>query len=106
MAVKKSTLGYVLLHIYEFPSEGGIYLPVVDRYEVGTPCLVTWADSGDEAIIHQTCIDEGFRNWFNVAVVSDTCDEAAEQTEASLIAAFNEDCEEGGWLSRMMNYRA
>jgi hypothetical protein len=28
-----------------------------------------------------------------------------EKTESSLIAAFNDDCREGGWLWKMMNYR-
>jgi len=105
MPLVESSLGYVLLHIYEFPFEGGIYLPEVARYEADTPCIVAWAGSGEEASLHQTCLSCGFKNWRNVAVVSDTCDETPEQTEASLIDAFNEDCREGGWHWRMMNYR-
>jgi hypothetical protein len=40
-----------------------------------------------------------------VAVVSDTCDEVADPSPARLVAAFNDDCREGQWLARMMNYR-
>lgn len=105
MPLTRTSLGHVLLHIYEFPFEGAIYLPDAGRYEAHTPCIVAWTGSGDEAFLHQTCLNDGFKNWLNVAVVSDTCDEASEQTEACLIAAFNEDCGEGGWLWRMMNYR-
>lgn len=111
MPLRRTNLGYVLLHIYEFPFEGTIYLPDVRTYEVDTSCIVAWVDSSEEsfssseALLHQTCLGEGFKNWLNVAVVSDTCDEATEPTEAGLIAAFNEDCRENGWLRGMMNYR-
>jgi hypothetical protein len=106
MPLKKSNLGHVLCHIYDFPFGGAIYLPRVERYEANTPCIVAWEDNDAEAALHQSCLGEGFSNWLNVAVVSDTCDDAPEQTEAGLIAAFVEDCREGGWLWRMMNYRA
>src|SRR5690349_8751745 len=106
MPLVEYSLGYVLLHIYEFPFEGAIYLPAVGRYDPDTQCIVAWARSGEEeASLHQACLNHGFKNWLNVAVVSDTCDEVSEQTEASLIAAFNEDCREGAWLWKMMNYR-
>lgn len=105
MPLTKTTLGHTLLHIYEFPFEGAIYLPDVARYEADTPCIVAWAGNCDEAALHQTCLCDGFKHWLNVAVVSDTCDEVPEQTEACLIAAFNEDCRQGGWLWRMMNFR-
>ena len=102
----ESNLGHVLLHIYEFPFEGTIYFPDVGSYDADTPCIVAWAGSGEEETsLHQTCLSYGFKNWLNVAVVSDTCDEALEQKEECLIAAFNDDCREGGWLRRMMNYR-
>ena len=97
-----SKLGNVLLHIYDFPLEAAIYLPEVVRYEADTPCIVGWVD--DEASFHQTCLQNGFKNWLNVAVVSDTCDDVSEKTESGLIAAFNADCQEGGWLWKMMNY--
>jgi hypothetical protein len=107
MPLTKKALGDVVLHIYDFPFWGGIYLPSVRRYETDTPCIVAWTDNGEiEAVIHQACLDQGFTNWLNVAVVSDICDEAPEQTGAALIAAFNEGCREGGGLCSMMNYRA
>lgn len=102
-----TTLGHVLLHIYQFDFGGGIYLPDVMRFESDTPCIIAMPATtleAEEAILHQLCLDDGFRNWLNVAVVTDTCD-GAVQTESSLIAAFNEDCREGGWLRKMMNYR-
>jgi hypothetical protein len=67
------------------------------RYEADTPCIVGGAD--DCASFEQACSAKGFKNWWNVAVVSDSCDEA-EDTEASLVAMFNSDCQEGGWLWR------
>jgi len=97
-------LGEVLLHIYDFPFEAAIYLPDLVRYEADTQCIVG-GGVGDEASFHQTCLQYGFKNWLNVAVVSDTCDEVLQQTESCLIAAFNEDCNKGGWLWNMMNYR-
>jgi hypothetical protein len=42
---------------------------------------------------------------FNLAVVSDTCAEAPEPTQACLIAALKVVCRKGGWLGRMMNDR-
>ncbi len=97
-------LGDVLLHIYDFPFEAAIYLPAVVRYEPDTPCLVG-GGLDDAASFHATCLEHGFENWLNVAVVSDTCDEVLEGTEAALIAAFNRDSQEDGWLWKMMNYR-
>jgi hypothetical protein len=97
-------LGDVLLHIYEFPFEAAIYLPEVLRYDADTPCIVG-GGLEDEASFHDTCLEKGFKNWLNVAVVSDTCDDVPDKTESGLIAAFNENCREGGWLRKMMNYR-
>ena len=96
-------LGDVLARIYDFPFESAIYLPRVERYEVDTPCMVLGDCSGgpDEGVARR----HGFVNWINVAVVSDTCDEVPDKTPTSLVAAFNEDCREGRWLARMMNYR-
>src|SRR5262245_24534712 len=88
MPLTKTNLGHVLRHIYEFPFEGAIYLQDVERYAADTPCIVAWAGDYDEAVLHQVCLSEGFKNWLNVAVVSDTCDEVSEQTEACLVAAF------------------
>src|SRR5690242_2590139 len=104
MPMTITTLGHVLLHIYDFHLGAAIYLPEVVRYEVDTPCVVGGGLS-DEAAFHQTCLQQGFKNWLNVAVVSDTCDGVSQKNEASLIAAFSEDCQPGGWLSTMMNYR-
>ena len=104
MSLTIRRLGDVLLHIYDFPFSEAVYLPEVTRYENDTQCVV--GDGlGDEASFHQTCVENGFKNWLNVAVVSDTYDEVPEKTESDLIAAFNEDCQEGGWLWKMMNYR-
>ena len=103
MPLASRKLGDVLLHIYEFPFYATIYLPEVERYEIETPCIVAWDDGNEDTTLHQTCLGYGFEKWLNVAVVSDTCDKVLEQTEASLIAAFNEDCREGRWLYRMMN---
>jgi hypothetical protein len=102
MPLTTTTLGHVLLHIYDFSPGATIYLPDVRRYEADTPCIVaepTPFTPAEEALLR------GYTNWLNVAVVSDTCDDATEQTPPCLIAAFNEDCQEGGWLWRMMNYR-
>ncbi|VTR94341.1 unnamed protein product [Gemmata massiliana] len=49
MPLKKSNLGYVLCHVYDFPFGGAIYLPCVERYEVDTPCIVAWGDNDAEA---------------------------------------------------------
>jgi len=102
----KTTLGHVLLHIYDFPFEGAVCLPCVNRYEADTPCVVAWGSDVDEVALHQLCLIEGFKNWLNVAVISDTCDDAPGPGEEDLITAFNEDCREGNWLWKMMNYRA
>jgi hypothetical protein len=105
MPLTFTTLGYVLTHIYSFDPSAGIYLPSVERYEAGTPCIVASPDRGtDYESLHRMCLDQGFRNWLNIAVVSDTCDEVSPQTETCFVAAFNDDCREGGWLRRMMNY--
>jgi len=98
-------LGDVLLHIYDFPFDAAIYLPEAGQYEAGTPCVVG-GGANDEASFHHACLGNGFTNWLNVVVVSDTCDDVFEKTERGLIAAFNEDCREGGWLWKMMNYRS
>jgi hypothetical protein len=103
MPMANRKLGDVLLHIYEFDLGGAIYLPDVERYETDTPCIVAWGHEGED-VLHQACFRQGFKNWLNVAVVSDTCDEASEQTEESLVASFNKDCREGGWLRKMTNY--
>lgn len=106
MALSFTNLGHVLCHIYDFDFGAAIYFPTVERYEADTPCIVALPDTeAEEASLHQACLDRGLKNWLNVAVVSDTCDDAAEQTEACLIAAFNDDCRDGGWLRKMMNYR-
>jgi hypothetical protein len=97
-------LGEVLLHIYDFPFDAAIYLPDVVQYSVDTPCIVG-GGVNDEDSFHQTCLDHGFKNWLNVAVVSDTCDAVSQQSAPSLVAAFNEDCQAGGWLHKMLNYR-
>jgi hypothetical protein len=96
-------LGDVLARIYDLPFGSAIYLPHVERYDVDTPCMVLddCPDVSDEGDARRY----GFVNWLNVAVVSDTCDEVLDKTPTSLVAAFNEDCREGGWLARMMNYR-
>ncbi len=108
MPLSFTNLGYVLCHIYDIDSGAAVYFPTVERYEADTPCIVASATEhtgAEEASLHQACLDHGFKNWLNVAVVSDTCDNVSEQTEACLIAAFNDDCREGGWLRKMMNHR-
>lgn len=103
-----TTLGYVLLHVYDFPFWGAIYLPKVERYEADTPCIVVApppSAEAEEPRLHQDCLNRGFTNWLNVAVVSDVCDEVERHTEDSLVTAFNENCREGGFLWREMNYR-
>src|SRR5580765_8522074 len=103
MTIATRKLGDVLVHIYDFSPGAAIYLPAVVRYEVDTPCLVGMDESGEA--FHQLCLQHGFKNWLNVAVVSDTCDDATQQTEPCLIEAFNNDCQKDGWLWKMMNYR-
>ncbi|WP_423838999.1 DUF7716 domain-containing protein [Symmachiella dynata] len=101
-------LGFVLSHIYEFPRWCAVYLPTVDRYEADTQCIVavpTTHSEAEEDKLHHLCLAHGFKNWLNIAVISDTCDDAADQTEPALIAAFNQDCREGEWLWRMMDFR-
>lgn len=108
MPLTFTTLGHVLLHIYDFDFGGAIYLQDTARYEIDTPCIVAWPTTYTEAEVeslHQTCLNYGFKNWLNIAVVSDTCDEVSEKTESCLIAAFTKDCREDGWLWKMMNYR-
>jgi hypothetical protein len=97
-------LGDVLLNIYEFPLEAAIYLAPTECYDADTACVVGGGAS-DPTSFHQTCLDNGFTNWLNVAVVSDMYDEVKEKTAPLLIAAFNEDRRKGGWLWKMMNYR-
>jgi hypothetical protein len=108
MPLTFAKLGYVLSHIYEFHLGGAIYLPMVEKYDPDTPCIITVPSTyseAEECALHQECLSRGFKNWLNVAVVSDSCDTAPDQTEASLIDVFNADCHEGNWLSRNMNYR-
>src|ERR1700722_20479961 len=97
-------LGDVLLHIYDLPFEAGIYLPEVVRYEADTPCVVS-SEEDEDGSFHQMCLHYGFKNWLNVAVVSDTCDDVSPQTEPCLVAASNEACREGKCLWKMLNYR-
>jgi hypothetical protein len=97
------TLGDVLLHIYDYPFETAIFLPESEQYTAETPCVVGW-DEDEDSLFRRACLEHGLVNWLNVAVVSDTCDDAMEQHVPHLIRAFNEDCREGGWLRRMMNY--
>jgi hypothetical protein len=110
MPLTSTNLGYVLSHIYEFHPGAVIYFATVEKYKPDTPCIVAVPDPGpyyeaEEASLHQECLSRGFKNWLNVAVVSDTCDTAPDQTEAALMEVFNADCRQGGYLSRMMNYR-
>jgi hypothetical protein len=108
MPLSFTNLGYVLCHIYDIDFGAAVYFPTVERYEGDTPCIVASATThteAEEASLHRACLDHGFKNWLNIAVVSDTCDTVSEQTEPCLIAAFNDDCREGGWLRKMMNYR-
>lgn len=77
--------------------------------ESDTPYIVaapTTCIEAEEASLHQSCFDHGFENWLNIANVSDTCDAAPDQSGASLIAAFNGDYHEGGWLRKMMHLTA
>jgi hypothetical protein len=104
MQPAKTTLGEVLLRIYEFPLEVAIFLPTSGPpFSAQTPCMVGW-DEREDSTFRQACLEQGLVNWLNVAVVSDTCDEVVEKDIANLIAAFNEDCQDGGWLQEMMNY--
>jgi hypothetical protein len=93
------SLGEVLSRIYDFPFESAVYLPRVARYEADTPCMI----AGDRAEL--VARHYGFVDWLNVAVVSDTCDQAPDKSPTKLVATFNDDCQEGHWLARMMNYR-
>ena len=98
MPPKSRRLGEVLVGIYDFPFGASIFLPDVALFDRDTPCVVS--EMLDEESFGQTCIANGFKNWLNVAVVSDTCDEVLEKTVDNLIMAFNDDCREGGWLWR------
>jgi hypothetical protein len=109
MPLTPTKLGYVLSHIYEFHFAAAIYLPTVEKYSPDTACIVPpfpspYSDA-EEASLHEECLSRGFKTWLNVALVSDICDTAPEQTEASLITVFNEACSEGGSLALWMNYR-
>jgi hypothetical protein len=101
MVIRK--LGEALLHIYSLPFESSIYLPKVARYEVDTPCVVSGVD--DKPSFHEVNLENGFVNWINVAVVSDSCDGAVERTASHLVELFNKDCQEAGWLFSMMSGR-
>jgi hypothetical protein len=68
MSLTTRNLGDVLEHIYDFPFEAAIYLPEVVRYEADTPCIVG-GGVNDEASFHQSCLQIGYKNWLNVAVV-------------------------------------
>lgn len=97
------SLGDVLGRIYAFPFGGAVYLPRNTRFEADTPCMIAGERDGDGT--HEVARHYGFVAWLNVAVVSDTCDEVPDRCLTKLVAAFNSDCREGHWLSRMMNYR-
>jgi hypothetical protein len=97
-------LGDVLLHIYDHPFEAAIYLPEIEEYKSDCPCVIG-AAAADDFPSHQDCLSYGFKHWLNVAVVSDMYDSATEKTESGLIAQFNKDCQEGGWLWKMMDYQ-
>src|SRR5271167_234541 len=106
MSLTIRRLGDVLLHIYDFPFWAAIYLPETARFEGDTQCIVGGTET-DEASCdrdRQTCLENGFRNWINVALVSDTYDSVMDKTESGLIAVFNEECQEGGELRKLMNY--
>jgi hypothetical protein len=83
MLLTTRNLGNVLHHIYDFPYDAAIYLPEVIRYEADTRCVVG-GGVNDEPAFHQNCLECGFKNWLNVAVVSDTCDDALDKTESGL----------------------
>ena len=51
MPLVESSLGYVLLHIYEFPFEGAIYLPAVGRASAYQKSLNS-QDFGEEIGVH------------------------------------------------------
>lgn len=103
MLLGSRRLGEVLVRINDFPFGASIFLPEVAVFDPDTPCVV--GDMKDEEYFRQTGIANGFKNWLNVAVVSDTCDEVPDKTEDNLVIAFNEDLREGGWLRKMLNYR-
>ena len=109
MPLNSTTLGYVLMHIYDIDFGAGIYLPSnSEHYEADTPVIVASLASNskpEEEALHHDCLNMGFTKWLNVAVVSDTCDDVVNRTEDGFVAAFNKDCREGGWLRKMMNYR-
>jgi len=108
MPIAIRELGDVLTHIYDFPFWAAIYLPEVAQYAIDTPCIVpepvTWERS-EEAALHQICLKYGFKNWLNVAMVSDICEEVLEQDQETVIAAFNASCAKGGGLAGWMNWR-
>jgi hypothetical protein len=99
-----TTLGEVLLHIYDYPFEAAIFLPSFGPYQAETRCIVG-GDEQEDSSLRESCLEHGLVNWLNVAVVSDTCDDVSPKDIPSLVAAFNEDCRDGGWLHKMMNYR-
>jgi len=109
MPLKFTRLGYVLSHIYEFHPATAIYLPTVEKFSPDAACIVPSFPSpysgAEEAALHEECLSRGFKNWLNVAVVSDLCDTAQDQTEAALVAVFNAACRDGGSLSPWINYR-
>jgi hypothetical protein len=99
-------LGDALMTIYLWPAGGAIYFPVRSGFQPDTLCLVAWSESGDRGdweALHRACRRHGYDFWLNVAVMTDTFDEVRPWTEAGVVAAFNEDCREGGWLWRMWN---
>lgn len=108
MPLIETTLGEVLPRIYDFDLGAGLYLPKVDRYEADTPCVIAVSathNEEEEQTLHLECVRRGFANCLNLAVVSDTCDDVVTRTTDGYVTAFNQDCQEGRWLARMMNYR-
>ena len=68
MPLTFTTLGPVLLHIYDFDFWAAIYLPDVMRYETDTPCIIALPATDAEAEVeslHQMCLNYGFKNWLN-----------------------------------------
>jgi ribonuclease HIII len=95
-----TTLGHVLLHVYDYPLGATLYFQEMEKYEADTLCIV--ADEFNETQ-HKLNIQNGFENWLNLSVVSDVCDEATE-TGSILIDAFNENLEKDGWLRQNINF--
>jgi hypothetical protein len=99
-------LGEVLERIYKFPAWAAVYLPRPGNFDPLTSCVVSLAQGDAEESMHKQCIEKGFGYWLNVAVITDIYDNLDDKADTDeLLAVFNAECQEGGWLKRHLKWR-